>query len=192
MMINMLPTYTERQLYEFAKKEREKTKLLLRKHYTLSESDFNDVFNDSLLILWQDIQSGKFVEKEAKTSTYFNKICINKAREIIRANSKVSDIDDELSLSILSGEVMADRIDTLLALEDEEDNFEKKRKILTEQIVKELPEPCNKILWGVYWDNLSMKAIAELFNYKNENSAKVKKHRCSEKFRIRFEELIKQ
>ena len=189
-MINMLPTYTERQLYEFAKKEREKTKLLLRKHYTLSESDFNDVFNDSLLILWQDIQSGKFVEKEAKTSTYFNKICFNKAREIIRANSKASVIDDELSLSILSGEVMADRIDTLLALEDEEDNLEKKRKILTEQIVKELPEPCNKILWGVYWDNLSMKAIAELFNYKNEDSAKVKKHRCSEKFRIRFEELI--
>ena len=50
MMINMLPTYTERQLYEFAKKEREKTKLLLRKHYTLSESDFNDVFNDSLFL----------------------------------------------------------------------------------------------------------------------------------------------
>jgi RNA polymerase sigma factor (sigma-70 family) len=190
-MSNQLPSYTEKQLNEFVKKEREKTKLLLRKLYSLSEEESNDVFFDSLMILWEDIQSGKFVEKEAKTSTYFNMICINKARETIRAKSKISNIENELSLSILSGEVMSDNIDTLLALDNDEDNIEQKRKILVEQIVKDLPEPCNKILWGVYWDNLKMKTIAELFKYKNENSAKVTKHRCSEKFKIRYEEKVK-
>ena len=191
-MQKLLPTYTEKELNEFIKKEWNNTKLFLHKWYRLSIDDCNDVFYDSLMILWEDIQSGKFVEKEAKMSTYFKTICKNKARELIRKNAKESIVDDELSISILSGEIMSDRIDTLLSLENDEDIIKKKRNILAEQIVKDLPEPCNKILWSVYWENLSMKAIAELYDYKNENSAKVTKHRCSEKFKSRFKEKEKK
>jgi len=57
--------------------------------------------------------------------------------------------------------------------------------------VKNLPSPCNELLWGYYGDGYSMKKLAEKLNYANENTVKVTKHRCCEKFRIKYTEMSK-
>ena len=77
-------------------------------------------------------------------------------------------------------------IDTL----DEDIAIEKRKQSLVRQIVRDLPSPCNELLWAFYRDGFSMKTMAEMFHYKSESAAKVTKHRCTEKFRARFEDLV--
>ena len=67
---------------------------------------------------------------------------------------------------------------------------EHERNSIVQDMVKQLPSPCDEMLWSFYRDGLSMKAIAQMFKYASENAAKVTKHRCQEKFRNRYEELL--
>lgn len=188
MKVN-IPTYSERQLNEFAAKEWDKTLMYLRNHFSLSEDDCKDIFQESFIILYNNIQNGKLDGLTSSLSTYFMGICKNKAYEVLRSNGKTVNPEDELSLSVLSGEFMSDRIDALLSLENEDDSLEIRKDSLVRQIVKDLPAPCDKLLWGFYRDNLSMKTLAEMFNYSGESGVKVTKHRCCEKFKNRFSEL---
>ena len=61
--------------------------------------------------------------------------------------------------------------------------------IEVQKIVADLPSPCYELLWGFYRDSLSIKELTKMFNYSNENTLKVTKHRCCEKFRKRYNEL---
>ena len=85
-----------------------------------------------------------------------------------------------------------ERIDRLLALEDNTEHIEARKEAIVREIVSKLPHPCDKILWGFYRDGFSMETLAKMYNYASENSAKVTKHRCVEKFKIRFMEISKQ
>ena len=84
-----------------------------------------------------------------------------------------------------------ERIDRLLALEDNTEQIEARKEAIVREIVSKLPEPCDKILWGFYRDGFSMKTLASMYNYKTEGSVKVTKHRCGEKFKARFLEISK-
>ena len=94
-----------------------------------------------------------------------------------------------MSLSLMDGEVKNEKIEALLALDEGDSAIEAQKEELVQSIVKDLPSPCNELLWGFYRDNLSIRALADMFNYSSESSAKVTKHRCCEKFRARYIEL---
>ena len=79
-----------------------------------------------------------------------------------------------------------ERIDRLLALENDTEQVQVRKEAIVREIVSQLPEPCDKILWGFYRDGFSMKTLAQMYNYKSEGSMKVTKHRCTEKFKTRF------
>ena len=85
-----------------------------------------------------------------------------------------------------------ERIDRLLALEDDTSQIEARKEAVVREIVSKLPSPCNQILWGFYRDGFSMNALAKMYNYKSEGSVKVTKHRCGEKFKARFMEISKR
>ena len=85
-----------------------------------------------------------------------------------------------------------ERIDRLLALEDDTSQIEAQKEAIVREIVSQLPSPCDQILWGFYRDGFSMKTLAKMYHYKSEGSVKVTKHRCSERFKARFMELSKR
>lgn len=185
----VLPTYTMEKLNEFASQQWGKARSFLRKTYSLTEDESKDVFQEAFITLFTQIKDGSFVEREAKMSTYFTRICMNKAHEYLRQKGKAVSPQDELSLSILSGEILSEQIDSLIGLEADSSNIQSQKEALVEQIIRKLDEPCDKLLWGFYWDNLSLGTLAEMLGYKGANSIKVIKHRCVEKFRNRFESL---
>ena len=76
-------------------------------------------------------------------------------------------------------------------LESDDEILQERKEALVRNIVRDLPSPCDELLWGYYRDGFSMKDLAERLNYANENTVKVTKHRCSEKFRNRFNECLK-
>ena len=181
--------YNDRELNVFASKEGPKVLNFLKNRFGIEEDDCKDIFQESFIILYTNIQSGKLHEMTASLSTYFMSICKNKALEFLRGSSRSVNVDSEMSLSLMDGEVKTEKIEALLALDEGDSALEAQKEELVQSIVKDLPSPCNELLWCFYRDNLSMKSLAEMFNYSSESSAKVTKHRCCEKFRARYTEL---
>lgn len=181
--------YSHDTLNNFASNQWEKTLAFLQGHFSLSRPDCEDVFQEAFITLHQNILDGKLANMTASLSTYFNSICRNKAFERMRQSGKTLNIIDEYP-NATKDEFEDERIDRLLALEDNDEQVERRKSALVRQIVKDLPEQCNDILWGFYRDGFSMKTLASMLNYSSESSVKVIKHRCCNKFKDLYNSLV--
>lgn len=183
--------YSYETLNNFASKQWEKTLAFLQGHFSLSRPDCEDVFQEAFITLHQNILDGKLANMTASLSTYFNSICRNKAFERMRQSGKTLNIIDDYPDA--TKDVFEDeRIDRLLALEDNDEHVESRKAALVRQIVRNLPEPCDGLLWGFYRDGFSMKTLASMLNYSSESSVKVTKHRCCDKFKKRYKEIVER
>lgn len=179
---------TRERLNLFAAQQWDKTLSFLQGKFSLPRVDCEDIFQESFIILYQNILDGKLDDATASLSTYFNAICRNKAHELIRKRGKTLLIVDEYPDSTKS-EFDSNKVEYILSQDEEWTQLEQRKSSLVREIVKKLPEPCDKILWGVYRDGFSMKTMAEMLKYKNEDTVKATKYRCGEKFRTRFLEI---
>lgn len=183
--------YSLQTLNAFASKQWEKTLAFLQGQFSLSRPDCEDIFQEAFIVLHQNILEGKLAEMTASLATYFNRICRNKAFELMRQNGKTLNIVDEYP-DATKDEFEDERIDRLLALEDDDEQIERRKSALVRQIVRSLPEPCDSLLWGFYRDGFSMKTLASMLNYGSESSVKVAKHRCCDKFKKRYKEIVER
>lgn len=188
-MENKNNIYDTTDLNRFASNQWSKVLAFLKNRFGIDEDDCKDIFQESFIVLYNNIQAGKLDNMTASLSTYFMSICRNKALEMLRGSAKSVNVDSEMSLTLMDGEVQSEKIEALLALDNGDEAIEAQKEELVRTIVKDLPSPCNELLWGFYRDNLSMKSLAEMFNYSSEGVVKVTKHRCCEKFRARYNEL---
>lgn len=188
-MVNKNNIYDINDLNRFASSQWSKALAFLKNRFGIDEDDCKDIFQESFIVLYNNIQAGKLDNMTASLSTYFMSICRNKALEMLRGSAKSVNVDSEMSLSLMDGEVQSEKIEALLALDNGDEAIEAQKEELVRTIVKDLPSPCNELLWGFYRDNLSMKSLAEMLNYSSEGVVKVTKHRCCEKFRARYNEL---
>ena len=124
-------------------------------------------------------------------STYFNAICRNKAYELIRSRGHEINLVDEFPNSF-KDEFDEERVDRILSLENDTTQIEHRKSAIVSQIVNDLPDPCDKILWGFYRDGFSMKTMAQMLNYASENTMKVIKFRCTDKFKNRYLEIVRE
>lgn len=190
-MATPITTYSERELNDFAAKERKKALPFLQNRFGLSEDDCKDIFQESFIVLYDNIRSGKLNKLTSSLSTYFLGICANKARETLRSNNRVASCggDDNL-LDLVNVEIRPDKVEELLQLDGDELSVRERKEAIVRQIVRSLPSPCNELLWGYFRDNLNMKTLAQMYNYSSENSVKVTKHRCQNKFKIHFNSVV--
>lgn len=176
-------------LNDFARRQRDKTIAFLQKNYSLSIDDCEDVFQDSFIILYNNIKEGKLDNLTSSVSTYFMAICKNKTMELLRTKGKYISIPIEFS-DENNVQFSDEKVNTLLSLDTDESCIAEKKETLVRKIVRNLPSPCDELLWGFYRDGLPMKQLANKFNYASENAVKVTKHRCCEKFRNKFNEIL--
>ena len=179
------------QLNSFVREQWERTLNYLQGTFHIPRMDCEDIFQDAFIVLHQHVKDGKLDNLQASLSTYFFGICRNKAHEWLRRKGMELDIIDEFPETTKS-EFEDERSDSLLALEDEDEKIEERKSAIVREIVDNMPEPCNNILWGFYRDGFSMKTMAEMFNYKSEGSVKVTKHRCCDKFKDKYKEITKR
>lgn len=187
-MTVQIPTYSEKILNRFAEKEWGKVQAFLKKTYSLSEVDCEDIFQESFIILMKNVKEGKLSNMSSSLSTYFMGICRNKAREVLRGKSHGVSVGDDSTLDALN-DIRDEKLQDLLTLDPNMSLIEQKEAI-TRQIVHDLPKPCNELLWGFFRDNYSLQALADMLN-KTVGYVKVTKHRCQEKFRKRYGDLVK-
>ena len=193
MAIIPLNRKRDKVINDFAREYRERTLSYLHNTFSLSREDCEDVFQEASIILYRAAVDGKLDNLASSLYTYFIGICNNKAHEQLRTNGKMllSSID---VFSSEDGEqrynAVLTKANKILNMIDSNEKVEEERNSIIQELVKSLPSPCNELLWSYYRDVLSMKAIAQMFNYASEGVAKVTKHRCQEKFRKSYENTL--
>ncbi len=177
----------QRRLNRFADQQWGKALAYLLKRFPLSRTDCEDIFQEAFIILFTKIKEGLLDNLTSSLSTYFISICHNQALKMLRKRGHELPLFDELPDT--EDEAEDERINRLIALDEDEKDIEARKEKIVRQMVKEMPNPCDKILKGYYFDGLSMRTLAAMYDYSSEKSVKVTKHRCNKKFKERYTEF---
>ena len=188
MAISMYKSKIEVLLDDFDHKYRQRTMAFLGNKFSLSNEDCEDVIQESYITLYQKAQDGQLTSMASSLYTYFVGICKNKAHEILRTNGKHISISIDNDICDTDCETLERNASRILDICETEENDNREQAI--HHVVDTLPSPCGEILWSYYRDTLSMKTIAEMLGYSSENSVKVTKHRCQERFRKYYEQAF--
>lgn len=160
---------------------RSKAMAFTRKHFSLTETECEDVCQEAFKTFYEKINDCK----SSTLSSFFLGICKNKAREELRRKKKML-VDEGATIRIEEDRLDDNRINQILTL-DSEPSFDGQRNSLVESIIKDLPHPCNKLLWGWYWDCLSFSVLAAICSLKNGDVAKTTLSQCRKKFKLRYQ-----
>lgn len=149
------------------------------------EEERIDVFQDSFIILWENIEHGALylengricacragVRREVPDLTaYFMRIVRNKYRELLRRNGK---------LPIFAADEY-DIPDTVA-----EDTAAARHLMICDSFM-ELPERCRQILTMFYYDGMSLEEILESLGREGTyNGLKTRKHKCMQALKDRI------
>lgn len=151
---------------------RPKVMNLLCRKYGLREDEAADCFQEGAIAMWKNLKDGRItLESINSMDSYLFRCCCNHASKVMRANMKISAVDD-------FGPI--DPTDEKVA----EYNHETDRQIaILETLVKQLDEPCYSIIWGFYRHQYSMTDMAAMLNYKSADVVKAQKNRCMKKLK---------
>jgi RNA polymerase sigma factor (sigma-70 family) len=135
-------------------------------HYGASEQDAEDVFQETVVAFIDIVTKGKY-RKEASVKTFLvsiaKNIWFNEIKKRERSGNREKKFEqgrDQNEMDV--GHLIGDQ--------------EKKRQL--RELVYRLGEPCRKILMLFYYENLSMKEMADHLPYENEQVIRNKKYKC--------------
>ena len=180
-------------LNRFLAEEKGKVLAYLRKKFSISDDDLDDIFQESSMALFLNIRDGRLANLTSTLSTYFLRICINQTLKSIGKQQKVVPLFDDSTITN-KDEFRSDKIDELyrLCTEDEDAERVAQSERIVQNIIEVMPDTCKNIFKGYYWDNFTTSTIADMFGFANANSVKTQKYKCLQKFRNKYNEQMKQ
>lgn len=180
----------DQELNRFISGEKGRVQAYLRKNYSVSDDDLDDIYQEASVALYLNIREGKLSSLTSSLGTYFMKVCINQTRKFLGNNNRAIPLIDENRLSN-SNVVRDDKIDELygFCLDTEEEDRKVRMELLVNKIIASMTDTCRNILHGYYWDDFSTSTIADMFNFSDANSVKAQKYKCVKKFRDKYNEL---
>ncbi|MFK8102010.1 MAG: RNA polymerase sigma factor [Saprospiraceae bacterium] len=134
-----------------------------------SEQDADDIFQDSLMVLYKLAKRDQ-LDNVTNIQSYFFSICRNLWYKALNKKQKTTTLTEEHHL--LPEAAM--QISTMLALEKSD---------FLDQLLKSLGESCRSVLIYYYYDRLKMKEIMKRMDFSSEQVAKNKKSRCMKKLK---------
>ena len=131
------------------------------------EEDANDIFQEAMVVLFQQLKEGKF-ELKSSLKTWIYAVCRHKWLKHLekqKRNVRLTDFEqaDEI--------VLPENLDT-------GENSKSLRKSL-----EQLDMQCKKLLLLYYYFKKSMEEIAADLNYTNADNAKSQKYKCLQKLK---------
>lgn len=177
-------------LNRFLSDERRRVLSYLRKQFSVSDDDLDDIFQESSMALFLNVRDGKLSTLTSSLGTYFMKVCINQTLKFLGKNSKTMPLFDDRRITN-SDFVRDDKIAELYGacIDTEEEEKKTRMELLVNNIIASMTETCKNILHGYYWDDFSTSTIADMFNFSDANSVKTQKYKCVKKFRDKYNEL---
>lgn len=129
-----------------------------------SEDDAKDIFQESMIVLYEKVQEGDFV-LSSRLKTFLYSVCRRLWLKRLQNASWHGPIHEELEEKATE--------DTLEAQQEKDRQFQ-----MMEQAMGKLGEPCKTILEDYYIHHRSMQEISERFGYTNAENAKNQKYKC--------------
>jgi RNA polymerase sigma factor (sigma-70 family) len=130
-----------------------------------TRDDADDVLQESLVVLWERVRSGRF-EHTARLSTFVVGVARNLwLRRLARGGRERPD-SDRIDASADPGESPLDAM------------ISRERAGAVRRALRELGEPCRTLLLLFYWEQASMEEIAARLGFANAETAKARKYQC--------------
>ena len=179
------------ELNRFISDEQGKVLSYLRKTFSVSDDDLNDIYQESSTALFLNIRDGKLSNLTSSLSTYFLRVCINQTLKFIGKRQKVVPLFNDSTITNKDA-FRPDKIDELYQLCTEDEEAEKVTCLekIVQSIIESMPDTCKNVFQGYYWDNLTTTTIADMYGFSNANSVKTQKYKCLQKFRSKYNELM--
>jgi len=134
--------------------------------YELSDDDILDIYQDSIVKLYENVMSGKLSTLTSSIKTYLFSIGKFKIYEHLRYAKKQA-TGDELDF----------KVETVEQAHFEETSLSE-RQIALRRHFESLGERCKMLLTCFYLKGMSLKDIQEVEQYENINTVKAAKSRC--------------
>ena len=184
---------------KFFKDERRKITGYIIKTYHLDMDNAEDCFLQGCSVLWRNITEGVLTPQNMTSclSTYLTRCCCNHATHILRKNIQEPLLDD-VFVEKEPGE--NDDNDKEVQVSNDFTDIKDIRIRVLEKVITNLPEPCNTILWNVYYNyheierkcknkETIMDVIAQMLGI-NKTVLKVKKNRCMQKVKNKVNSML--
>jgi RNA polymerase sigma factor (sigma-70 family) len=137
------------------------------------EDDAKDVYQESVIILYNKIRGGDF-ELTSKLKTYIysvsRRIWLKKLAQQSKKTNNISEFEDVIAVE-----------EDVELHEEKELQFDK-----MDSALQHLGEPCKTIIQDFYINGLSMQDISEKFGYTNTDNAKTQKYKCLQRLKKLF------
>ena len=156
----------------FYQKYKERFIAYFRSHFRKSDEYLTDLYQDSCLVLWQNIRDDKLREDNLTSSLETYLISVGKYSMMARDRKYKEILDD-------------DAISRLRFVESDEEELKSRieREDYINNLVANMKPPCSELLKAFYWDRLSGQQIANKLGYSNPDSVKTQKHKCMGKLK---------
>ena len=138
-----------------------------------SDDDAKDVFQESVIVLYNKVKKGNFV-LNSKLKTFIYSVCrrlwLKRLSQKSRVTGNIIDFEEVLSVE-----------------EDIEQHEERDKQFdIMELALGRLGEPCKTIIEDFYMNSKSMQDICEKFGYTNADNAKNQKYKCLQRLKRLF------
>lgn len=144
------------------------------RHHSCSMDEAKDVFQQTVIIFYENIRGGKVTQITTQVKTYLFSIGKNKILELMRSKSKSQPQYNDMIYS-----------DTDYLYNEVDDDYEEKLKKAQACLTK-LGNPCKSILEQYYYHKKSMVEISEIMEYKNSDTVKNLKYKCLKRLKQMF------
>ncbi len=147
----------------------------LRNNYGVDQDDSIEVFQNSVIVLYDNVVSGKLVQLSSNIKTYLFGIAKNQALNLQKYNKRIAtnEIKDGIEYYVL---------------EENEHMIKEKELQQANTAIEILGDPCKSLLQLYYYKGMNMEDISELLGYKNADTTKNQKYKCLKRLqKIYFE-----
>lgn len=138
-----------------------------------SEDEAKDVFQETVIVLYDKVQGGSF-ELSSKLKTFIysvsRRLWLKRLTYKSRNSGNIQDFEETLPV------------------EQDIEHHEERDRMFNhmESVLAHLGEPCKTIIEDFYINNKSMQEICEKFGYTNADNAKNQKYKCLQRLKKMF------
>ncbi|MEM7571299.1 MAG: sigma-70 family RNA polymerase sigma factor [Bacteroidota bacterium] len=141
-----------------------------KRKFPLESTALIDIYQDAVIILYQNVVEEKVTELSSSLETYLfgiaKHLCLRELRRRRRAISQ----ENEIPEVAVAPEFLR---------QEEQDH----RQTLLKEGLRLLGENCRQMIEYFYYYNFSHEVIAERMSYKSANAVKTQKHRCMQQLK---------
>ena len=170
----------EKVISTFYKEIRPSFFAFFRTRYSKEDAYILDLFQDTCIVLWKNIQHAKLTEEGLKSALSTYLLSIGKYTMMAKDRKFKEIVNDSELLKLAFVEDDSEELRRRIELED-----------FVYRMVSEMKPPCDKLLKAQYWDKLSGAEIAEKYGYSGPDSVKTQKSKCIKKLRPLIEKYRK-